>query len=61
MDQSTSPGIQSESLVDRKVARYDGQTIWIENDAAYELGNYLGGGASGVVYEATNLLTKTVS
>jgi hypothetical protein len=39
----------------RKVDRYDGQVIWIEGDACYEIGNYLGGGAAGVVYEAVDL------
>ncbi len=28
------------------------QLVWINNEAEYELGNYLGGGAAGVVYEA---------
>jgi len=39
----------------RKVDRYDGQLIWISGEAHYELGNYLGGGAAGVVYEGTKL------
>jgi hypothetical protein len=39
----------------RKVDRYDGQIIWIEGESWYELGNYLGGGAAGVVYEAVDL------
>lgn len=42
----------------RKVHRYDGQLIWIGNEVHYELGNYLGGGSAGVVYEATNLKGK---
>lgn len=41
----------------RRVDRYDGQVIWIDGDACYELGNYLGGGAAGVVYEAVDLRT----
>ena len=41
----------------RKVDRYDGQVIWIDGESSYELGNYLGGGASGVVYEAVDLTT----
>ena len=36
---------------ERQVDRYDGQTISINGVPAYELGNYLGGGAAGVVYE----------
>ncbi|CAM9591636.1 unnamed protein product, partial [Heterosigma akashiwo] len=41
----------------RIVDRFDGQCIWIKGqvDPCYELGNYLGGGAAGCVYEATNL------
>jgi hypothetical protein len=39
----------------RKVDRYDGQIVWIKGSPAYELGNYLGGGAAGVVYESVNL------
>lgn len=39
----------------RKVDRYDGQVIWIDGESCYELGNYLGGGAAGVVYEAVDL------
>ncbi len=39
----------------RKVDRYDGQVVWVEGEAAYEMGNYLGGGSSGVVYEAVDL------
>ena len=38
-----------------QVDRYDGQLIWISGEAHYELGNYLGGGAAGVVYEGTKL------
>lgn len=39
----------------RRVLKYDGQTILLEGDSpsGYELGAYLGGGASGVVYEAS--------
>ena len=29
--------------------------VWINGEAHYDLGNYLGGGAAGVVYEAANL------
>jgi len=34
----------------RMVDRFDGQLIWIQNEPCYELGNYLGGGASGFVH-----------
>ena len=39
----------------RQIDRYDGQTIFKDNEALYELGNFLGGGSAGVVYEAENL------
>ena len=39
----------------KKVDRYDGQLVWVNGEAHYDLGNYLGGGAAGVVYEAANL------
>ena len=42
-------------LVHRQVDKYDGQSIWINNREVYELGNYLGGGASGSVYQASDL------
>jgi serine/threonine protein kinase len=46
-------------VVERKVEKYDGQTIWIgKKEAAYELGNYLGGGAAGVVYEGFQSSTR---
>jgi hypothetical protein len=32
----------------RKVDHYDGQCIYTNNELAYELGGYLGGGAAGV-------------
>lgn len=47
--------MSNRSNFQRKVDRYDGQVIWIEGEANYELGNYLGGGAAGVVYEAVDL------
>ena len=40
----------------RKVDNYDGQTITVDGKTAYELGNYLGDGVAGVVYEGTRLL-----
>jgi hypothetical protein len=39
----------------RKVDSYDGQVIKVSGEPAYELGNYLGGGVAGVVYEAVSL------
>jgi len=43
----------------RHVKRYDGQMVFVGDDqtAHLELGNYLGGGAAGVVYESVNLET----
>mmetsp|Transcript_22710 Transcript_22710/g.33530 ORF Transcript_22710/g.33530 Transcript_22710/m.33530 type:complete len:920 (-) Transcript_22710:56-2815(-) len=40
----------------RRVQAYDGQVLTIEGKSAYEIGNYLGGGVAGVVYEGTRLL-----
>eukprot|EP00602_Paraphysomonas_sp_CaronLab_P000467 CAMPEP_0185017782 /NCGR_PEP_ID=MMETSP1103-20130426/674_1 /TAXON_ID=36769 /ORGANISM="Paraphysomonas bandaiensis, Strain Caron Lab Isolate" /LENGTH=630 /DNA_ID=CAMNT_0027547349 /DNA_START=21 /DNA_END=1910 /DNA_ORIENTATION=- len=42
-------------LVRRQVEKYDGQSIYINGNEVYELGNYLGGGASGSVYQAVDL------
>jgi hypothetical protein len=39
----------------RRVSSYDGVVIEVEGTAAYELGNYLGGGVAGVVYEGHRL------
>jgi hypothetical protein len=39
----------------RRVDRYDGQVIDIDGTPTYELGNYLGGGVAGVVYEGHRL------
>lgn len=36
----------------RKIEKYDGQNIFAGGKVVYELGNYLGGGASGSVYQA---------
>jgi serine/threonine protein kinase len=36
----------------RRIGHYDGQAILSEGEVIYELGNYLGGGASGSVYQA---------
>ena len=40
----------------RRVDSYDGQIIVVEGRPTYEVGNYLGGGVAGVVYEGTRLL-----
>ena len=39
----------------RRVDTYDGQVIVVDNVPTYELGNYLGGGVAGVVYEGHRL------
>jgi hypothetical protein len=39
----------------RRVDSYDGQVLTVEGNPAYELGNYLGGGVAGVVYEGHRL------
>lgn len=42
-----------------KVVSYDGQVVWAENRVPlYEVGNFLGGGAAGTVYEAENVKSK---
>ena len=43
----------------RRVDKYDGSVIYVEGAAAYELGNYLGGGVAGVVYEGHRLLPES--
>jgi hypothetical protein len=43
----------------RHVDKYDGSVIFVEGQAAYELGNYLGGGVAGVVYEGNRLLPES--
>lgn len=40
----------------RRVDDYDGRTIVVDGKAAYELGNYLGDGVAGVVYEGHRTL-----
>jgi len=40
----------------RRVDKYDGQVIHVDKRASYELGQYLGGGVAGVVYEGHRLL-----
>lgn len=39
----------------RRVDSYDGQVIMVDEKPTYEVGNYLGGGVAGVVYEGTRL------
>jgi len=39
----------------RRVDYYDGQTISVDEVSTYEIGNYLGGGVAGVVYEGHRL------
>ena len=68
---STSAGINSQASPPqqqhcktrdgfcRRVDNYDGSVITVEGQAAYELGNYLGGGVAGVVYEGHRLLPVT--
>lgn len=36
----------------RQVDKYDGQSVFANGKVVYDLGNYLGGGASGSVYQA---------
>lgn len=43
----------------RRVDAYDGSVIHVEGAAAYELGNYLGGGVAGVVYQGHRLLHES--
>lgn len=46
----------------RQVDKYDGQTIYSNNEVVYELENWLGAGASGSVYQAVEVSTqKTVA
>ena len=39
----------------RNVTQFDGQSLVVGGVPCYELGNYLGGGVAGVVYEGENL------
>lgn len=43
----------------RRVDKYDGSVIYVDGVATYELGNYLGGGVAGVVYEGHRLLPES--
>ena len=42
-------------LVQRRVSKYDGQTVWVDGEPAYEIGNFLGAGVAGSVHEAIDL------
>lgn len=52
---ASNPGNPNAAVYQRKVDRYDGQVIWMEGKPCFEMGNYLGGGAAGVVYEAEDI------
>ena len=45
----------------RRIEKYDGQSIFINSEVVYTLGNYLGGGASGSVYQASSSNPKVGS
>ena len=47
-----APTSSPKNPISRQITKYDGQTIYVDDQVAYELGNYLGGGASGSVYQA---------
>ena len=47
--------------MDERVERFDGQAIFgSDGEKIYELGNYLGGGIAGVVYEAERVGSNQV-
>lgn len=53
---------RTSSLVgqaEKRVSKFDGQSIWVAgaDEPVYELGNFLGGGSAGSVYEAYHLQT----
>ena len=49
----------SYSSIMRRVDKYDGQSIFTGPDVIYTLGNYLGGGASGSVYQASSSISNS--
>jgi serine/threonine protein kinase len=50
-------GEMKEEVV--KIHSFDGQSIWLDrNTLVYEVGNFLGGGAAGTVYECEHVKTK---
>ena len=56
MRASLGGGAGCKPVIRRQIDKYDGQTIFVNGGGiAYELGNYLGGGASGSVYQASDL------
>jgi hypothetical protein len=57
-EQSLKQIIKERDGFCRRVDKYDGSVITVEGQAAYEIGNYLGGGVAGVVYEGHRLLPE---
>ena len=53
MEGQKSPDAQVDAVLN-----FDGQRLSTLSGITYELGSYLGGGSSGVVYEATNCETN---
>ena len=49
---------QEETTLVREANGYDGQNIFVGGVAQYNLGDYLGGGAAGVVYDAHDVRTE---
>lgn len=49
------------SIISRQIDKYDGQRIYIGNQVVFELSSYLGGGASGSVYQATEFISPNVT
>lgn len=47
--------LASKDIITKQIDKYDGQHIFMNNMIIYELGNYLGGGASGAVYQGYDL------
>ncbi|GAB5034099.1 camk camkl protein kinase [Nannochloropsis oceanica] len=58
---ASSPEDPHTAVYQRKVDRYDGQVIWMEGKPCFEMGNYLGGGAAGVVYEAEDIRADPIT
>lgn len=48
-------------LVSRQIDKYDGQRLYIGNQVVFELSSYLGGGASGSVYQSTEFISQNIS
>jgi len=47
--------INTNNITTRQIDKYDGQRLYIKNEVIYELGNYLGGGAAGSVYQGIQI------